>query len=77
MTALAPQSVNLYAPLIANAQGPAPLALRVGTYPNAGYSSSGQVGAGLKIEQYVLLSALPAELRAKVELAVQAMIAGM
>ena len=71
------QRVNVYEPLVADRQGPAPLAIRVGTYPPAGYSSSGQVTAGLKIEDYVRLSALPQELRAKVELALQAIIAGM
>ena len=74
---MTPQQIDLYAPIVANRQGSAPLTLRVGTYPNAGYSSSGQVSAGLKIEQYVLLSALPTELRAKVELAIQALISGM
>jgi hypothetical protein len=71
------QRVNLYEPLIADRRGPAPLALRVGTYPQAGYSPVGSVTAGLVVENYVRLSALPEELRAKVELAVQALIAGM
>lgn len=69
-----PQRVDLYAPMLAQ-RGPAPLALRVGV-ANPNSISEGVPSNVVKIETYVLLSALPVELRNKVELAVQALIAG-
>jgi len=68
------QLVDLYQPMIANQGGPAPIALRVGV-PNHNSISEGVPSGGLRVEQYVLLSALPEELRRRVELAVQMMIA--
>lgn len=57
------------------ARGPAPLALRVGVQSQVSISE-GVPSGGVKVETYVLLSALPEELRKRVELAVQALIAG-
>jgi hypothetical protein len=69
------QRINLYQPMVADRGGPAPLALRVGV-PNNNSISEGVPSGGLKVETYVLLSALPEELRRRVELAVQALLAG-
>jgi hypothetical protein len=68
------QRVDLYQPIVADKPGPAPLALRVGI-TNAPSLSEG-VPAQPRPETYVLLSALPEELRRRVELACQAIIAG-
>ena len=69
-----PQRVDLYSPIMAT-RGPAPLALRVGVQNQNSLSEGVPVG-NVKAETYVLLSALPEELRRRVELAVQALIAG-
>jgi hypothetical protein len=70
-----PQRVDLYQPMIAVRPGPQPLAIRVGV-PNGTSISEGVPSGQLKIESYILLSALPEELRRRVELAVQALLAG-
>jgi len=70
-----PQRVDLYQPLIATRPGPSPLALRVGV-ANATSISEGVPSGPMRVETYVLLSALPEELRRKVELAVQLLISG-
>jgi hypothetical protein len=69
------QRVDLYQPLIADKAGPAPLVLRVGV-SNPVTVTEGPISSALKAETYVLLSALPVELRKRVELAVQVLIAG-
>lgn len=51
--------------------------LRVGVRPTDVYTEGGAVSAPVKSEAYVLLSALPVELRRQVETAVQALISGM
>lgn len=71
------QRVDLYGPIAASRVGPAPLVLRVGVTPSNGSMVGGVPSSSMKVEQYVLVSALPAELRARVELAVQALLAGM
>lgn len=70
------QRVDLYQPMIADRNGPAPLALRVGILNNNSISEGVPSGGQVKPETYVLLSALPDELRRRVELAVQALVAG-
>ena len=70
-----PQRVDLYQPIVAAQSGPAPLAVRVGV-PNNASMSEGVPAGGYRVETYVLLSALPDELRRRVELAVQALLAG-
>lgn len=70
-----PQRVDLYQPMIAARSGPAPLALRVGV-ANATSFSEGVPSGPMRVETYVLLSALPEELRRKVDLAVQLLISG-
>lgn len=62
--------------MIADKAGPAPLALRVGVLNNNSISEGVPSGGQVKAETYVLLSALPEELRRRVELAMQALIAG-
>jgi hypothetical protein len=71
------QKVNLFQPLLADRGGAPPLVLKVGI-PNQ-YSISEGVPQGnqIRAEAYVLLSALPDELRRRVELAIQVLIAGM
>lgn len=72
---MAAQRVDLFQPIIATQPGPQPLALRVGV-PNATSVSEGVPSGRLKIETYVLLSSLPAELQQRVQLAVEVMLAG-
>ena len=74
MTNIQAQRVNLYAPIIATPGAP-PLALRVGV-TNQNSISEGVPAASVKAETYVLLSALPDELRQRVELTIQVLIAG-
>ena len=70
-----PQRVDLYAPIVSARPGPAPLALRIAVQ-NTNSISEGVPSGGPRAETYVLLSALPEELRKRVELAVQALLAG-
>ena len=69
------QEVDLFQPFVSNRPGPAPLVLRVGVR-NQNSISEGVPQGTVKPEAYVLLSALPEELRRRVELAVQVLIAG-
>jgi hypothetical protein len=69
------QQVDLYGPIMNTRHGPPPLAIRVGCR-NQNSISEGVPNGQVKAETYVLLSALPEELRRRVELAVQALIAG-
>jgi hypothetical protein len=69
------QQVDLFAPIMNTRQGPAPLALRVGCR-NGNSISEGVPNGQVRVETYVLLSALPEELRRRVDLAVQALLAG-
>lgn len=66
------QHVDLYAPIVARHPSP-PLAIRVGVANQNSISEGVPVGT-LRAETYVLLSALPEELRRRVELAVQALV---
>jgi len=68
-----PQRVELYQPMMAARPGPAPLVLRVGVSSNTSISE-GVPAASTRVEAYVLLSALPVELRQRVELAVQMLV---
>lgn len=70
------QKVNLYQPLMADRVGPAPLVLRAAVTPNTDSVMGGVPISTTKVEAYVLLSALPQELRQRVELAVQALLSG-
>ena len=66
---------NLFQPIAADSDS-APIVIRV-ALPASNQMMVGGVPAGpAKIEPYVLLSALPEELRRRVELAVQALVTG-
>ena len=69
------QRVDLYQPIVADKPGLPPLAIRVGII-SATSISEGVPSGQPRAETYVLLSALPEELRRRVELACQAIIAG-
>jgi hypothetical protein len=70
------QKVDLYQPIMADKAGVPPLALRVGVINGTSTADGVQFGGNVRAETYVLLSALPEELRRRVELAVQMLIAG-
>ena len=70
------QKVDLYQPFMAEKVGPAPLVLRVGVTPSVDHIQGGTAHGIVKAENYVLMSALPDELRQRVELAIQVLIAG-
>lgn len=67
------QHIDLYQPIAG--KGPAPLVLRV-LVGQSNYDNmlGGVPASQTKVENYVLLSALPEELRQRVELAVQFLI---
>ena len=67
------QKVELYHPIVAASGRRPPLALRIGI-PQTDSISEGVPAGGFRAETYVLLSALPEELRRRVELAVQTLI---
>lgn len=69
-----PQRADLYQPIIATKAGPAPLTLRVGVLNHDSMSEGVPSGGTVRGETYVLLSALPEDLRRRVELAVQALV---
>ena len=71
------QRVDLFAPMMASRVGPPPIVLRVGVTRTRDEMVGGVPQSALRAESYVLLSALPEEIRHRVELAVQALIAGM
>lgn len=71
------QKVDLYSPIISARKGPSPIAIRVATQGNDVYTVNGPTAASIRMETYILLSALPVELKNKVETAIQALIAGM
>jgi hypothetical protein len=70
------QKANLYQPIHADRLGPAPLVIKAIVTPQADHMVGGVPSTTARIEPYVLLSALPLELRQRVELAVQTLIAG-
>lgn len=68
------QSVDLYSPILASRKGKPPLVLQVGVQKQDQYTVEGPQVSPIKAESYVLLSALPEDLRRKVETAVQALL---
>lgn len=70
------QKIDLYQPMINSRVGPPPIALRVGVTPSPMMTEGGPISSPLKIEMYVLLSALPVELQERVRTAVQVLVAG-
>ncbi len=70
------QHVDLFQPLISARSGAPPIVLRVGIPNNDSISEGVPQGGLLRSEAYVMLSCLPDELRRRVELAIQALVAG-
>lgn len=68
---------DVYAPIFASKDGPAPLVLRAILRNNTAYIGGGVPQTSLTAEDYILLSALPKELQERVRIAVQALISGM
>jgi hypothetical protein len=68
------QNVDLYSPILSSRKGKPPLVLKVGVQGLDQYTVEGPQISPIKPEHYVLLSALPEELRRKVETAIQAML---
>lgn len=68
---------DLYQPVVSSRIGPAPVVVRAVVTTNSDYVMGGMPQAATKVENYVLLSALPRELQERVKTAVQALIAGM
>jgi len=69
------QRVDLYKPIVANRVSPAPLVMRIGTIPSVANIQGGTMSNVVKVEQYVLLSALPAELQQRIQTAIDAILA--
>lgn len=65
---------NLYKPILAAVAGPSPIVLTIVTAPSNGNVAGGVPLSTQKLENYILLSALPDELRQRVALAVQALV---
>ena len=68
------QNVDLYSPILSSKKGKPPLVLRVGVQGQDQYTVEGPQVSPIKAENYVLLSALPDDLRRKVETAVQVLL---
>lgn len=71
------QKVNLYDGLAADKVGPAPLLIRALVTPSQQYMTGGVPASTTKVETYVLLSALPQELRQRVETAIATISSGI
>lgn len=70
-------SADLYQPVYSTRTGPAPLVVRAVVTPNQDYVAGGMPSTSQRVENYVLLSALPAELQERIRTAVQALMSGM
>lgn len=68
------QQVNIYEPIEAHTAGPPPLVIRAVINRQGAMVVGGTPTQNRKMEPYVLLSALPDELRQRVELAIQMLI---
>jgi hypothetical protein len=76
MAAQAPvQQVDLYQVMAANRIGPPPIVIHAIVRPNKSETVEGVQASATRGESYVLLSALPQELRERVKLAIQVLIA--
>ena len=71
------QKVDLFQPMISSRVGHPPLVLNVGVQRSSSETFGGPVEGAVKAEYYVLLSALPEELRERVKTAVQALLSSM
>lgn len=68
------QVANVFQPIEAATTGPAPLFIRVVVKPSPFETVTGPVAGKSKVEDYVLLSALPVDLRERVKTAIQCLI---
>jgi len=71
------QKVDLYKPIIADRVGAPPLVLRIGVTRQVDHIQGGVPQSSMKAEPYVLLSALPDEIRQRVETAIQMQLAAV
>jgi len=71
------QRVDLYQPMISSRVGAPPLVLNVGVQKTGAETAGGYVEGSIRPEHYVLLSALPEELRERVKTAIQALLSSM
>lgn len=67
------QRIDLYQPIVHTRVGAPPMAIRVGVMRSNEETAGGLVEGSLRAETYVLLSALPEELRERVRTAIQAL----
>jgi hypothetical protein len=65
------QTVDLFSPMLSSRKGKPPLVIRIGVQDQDVYTTGGPQVSPIKPEPYVLLSALPEDLRKKVETAIQ------
>lgn len=71
------QQVNLYQPMESQHIGPAPYVIRTIVTTTNSYVAGGMPTEAKKIEDYVLLSALPKELQERVKTAVQTLMSSI
>jgi len=71
------QRVDLYQPMISSRIGSPPLVINVGVQRSSAETFGGPVENAVRPEHYILLSALPDELRERVKTAVQAILSSM
>lgn len=69
--------VDIYQPIESSRVGPAPLVIRAIVTPTNNMLMGGMPADSRKVEDYILLSALPKEIQERVRVAVQAIITGM
>lgn len=63
--------------MMASQKGSPPLVMKVAVQPHDVMTVGGSMSSPVKVESYVLLSALPEEIRRRVETVIQAITAGM
>jgi hypothetical protein len=68
------QKVDLYSPIMSSRVGPPPLVINVGVIKSNESTTGGPIEGAVRPESYVLLSALPDELRERVKTAVQTLL---
>ena len=71
------QKVDLFQPLMSNRIGAPPLVINVGVQRSSAETAGGPVENAVRPERYVLLSALPDELRERVKTAIQVLLSSM
>lgn len=71
------QVANLFEPINAAHRGEPPLTIRTIILPREYYTAEGAIQQSSRVETYVLFSALPEELRARVATAIQALASGV